>query len=259
MNIRNTLLAVFGFALLFVAVIALTSENALKQKQTASVLSAKQKEEVRSVIGEYIRAHPEIIVESFRTMQARERAKEQQRGLKNLITYRELILNDPTSPVGGNPKGDVTIVEFFDYNCGYCKQVHPVIEKLIAEDKNIRFVYKEFPILSRQSELAARAALAVWQQDKSKYVQIHQEFINWRGKFTESRILRMVQKMGLDPIRLKKDMRSSAMSKIIADNHALARQLGITGTPAFIIGNQIYPGAANMATMKKMIAAARKG
>ncbi len=249
-------LAVFIFA---ASLSFATTVHAQSKTESNNSLSSEQKKEVRNIIGDYLRAHPEIILESVRTMQERERAEEQNRGLKNLVTYRELILNDPTSPVGGNPKGDVTVVEFFDYNCGYCKRVFPTIEKLIAEDKNIRFVYKEFPILSAQSELAARAALAVWRQDKSKYNQIHSEFISLKGGFSESRIMRIAAKIGLDPAKLKKDMNSSTMTKIIAGNRQLARQLGITGTPGFIIGNQIVPGAVDLATLKDLIAKARKG
>ncbi|MBT3989012.1 MAG: DsbA family protein [Rhodospirillaceae bacterium] len=233
--------------------------SAQAQEKSSPSFTALQKKEMEKIIGDYIRAHPEIILESVRAMQERERANEKQRGLNNLVTYRELILNDPTSPIGGNPKGDVTIVEFFDYNCGYCKRVHPTIEKLIAEDKNIRFVYKEFPILSPQSELAARAALAAWRQDKSVYVPLHRDFINLKGGFSEGRILRLAKKYELDTAQLKKDMNSESMGKIIAGNRALAQQLGITGTPGFIIGNQIVPGAVDLATLKQMVAEARKG
>jgi len=218
-----------------------------------------QKKEIEKIIGEYLRKNPEIIIESIRNMQARERQQEQQRGRNNLVTYREMIFNDPTSPVGGNPKGDVTIVEFFDYNCSFCKRVFPTVKKLLEEDKNIRYVFKEFPILSPTSELAARAALAAWRQDKSKYVQLHTEFIKSRGGFTESRIMRMAGKLGFDTVQLKKDMGSARISQIINGNRALAQRLGITGTPGFIIGNQIYPGAADMATFKNLVAQARKG
>jgi len=221
--------------------------------------SALQKKEIQKIIGDYLRDNPKIIIESIRTMQARERQRKQERGIKNLVTYREMIFNDPTSPIGGNPNGDVTIVEFFDYNCSFCKRVFLIVQKLLEEDKNIRYVFKEFPILSLSSELAARAALAAWRQDKPKYVQLHTEFIKSRGGFTESRIMRIAKKLGLDTVQLKKDMQSAKIGQIINGNRALAQRLGITGTPGFIIGNQIYPGAADMATFKSLVAAARKG
>ena len=247
-------LAAFIFAAFFTASLSIALPA-----QAQSSLNAQQKKEVQDLIGDYIKQHPEVILQSIRSMQERERGAEKQRGLNNLVTYRELITNDPTSPVGGNPKGDVTIVEFFDYNCGYCKRVYPTLKKLMAEDKNLRVVFKEFPILSAQSELAARAALATWRQDKSKYAQIHEEFITLRGGFTESRILRIAGKLGLDLPKLKKDMRSSTMNKIIMGNRQLAQQLGITGTPGFIVGDQIIPGAVDLQALKELVAKARKG
>lgn len=255
-NLLRTLGAV-TVAIFFAASLSLTSPAEAQEKNGS--LSAPQKKEVEKIIGEYLRANPEIILDSIRLMQERERAQESERGAANIATYRELILNDPTSPIGGNPKGDVTIVEFFDYNCTYCKRVFPTIKKLLKEDKNIRFVFKEFPILSPGSELAARAALAAWRQDKTKYWQVHSEFIRLKGRFTESRILRLAKKMGFDPIQLKKDMNSASMSKIIAGNRQLARQLGITGTPGFVIGNEIVPGAIDLTALKQLVAAARKG
>ncbi len=249
-------LTITGFCLL-AASIGLTSK--VQAQSSTTPFNTTQKKEIEKIIGDYLRENPEIIIESIRAMQARDRQQERERGLKNLVTYREMIYNDPTSPIGGNPKGDVTIVEFFDYNCGFCKRVFPTVKKLLEEDKNIRYVFKEFPILSPQSELAARAALASWLQDKSKYVELHAEFINARGGFSESRIMRMAKKFGLDTKRLKKDMHSTKISQIINGNRELAQRLGITGTPGFIIGNQIYPGAADMATFKNLVAQARKG
>ncbi|MBT3917501.1 MAG: DsbA family protein [Rhodospirillaceae bacterium] len=258
------LMAISGICLLAVSLgltvkVQAQSSTTPKISNQSTPFNGSQKKEIERIIGEYLRNNPEIIIESIRNMQARDRQQEQQRGRKNLVTYREMIFNDPTSPVGGNPKGDVTIVEFFDYNCSFCKRVFPIVKKLLEEDKNIRYVFKEFPILSPQSELAARAALAAWRQDKSKYVQLHTEFIKSRGGFTESRIMRMAKSLGLNTEQLKKDMSSAKISQIINGNRALAQRLGITGTPGFIIGNQIYPGAADMATFKNLVAQARKG
>tara|TARA_B100000315_G_scaffold260681_1_gene324028 strand:+ start:5140 stop:5937 length:798 start_codon:yes stop_codon:yes gene_type:complete len=265
MKIRNLVITAITSVFLLSASFGLIPE-AQGQSSTAPKIigqstpfDASQKKAIEKIIGDYLRDNPEIIIESIRNMQARERRQQQDRGLKNLVTYREMIFNDPTSPIGGNPQGDVTIVEFFDYNCGFCKRVFPTIKKLLEEDKNIRYVFKEFPILSPQSELAARAALAAWRQDKTKYVQLHTEFIRSTGGFTESRIMRMAEKLGLNTAQLKKDMQSSSISQIIAGNRALAQRLGINGTPGFIIGNQIVPGAVDMVTLKQLVADARKG
>ncbi len=221
-------------------------------------LSVSQKTEVQEIIAKYLQDNPELIIKSIQDMRTLEKSKGEQRSKQNLITYKDIIFNDPDSPVGGNPNGDVTIVEFFDYNCGYCKKVFPSLEKLIAEDKNLRFVFKEFPILSPQSELAARAALAAWRQNKAKYMQIHSEFIRLKGNFSESRIMRVAMKLKLNPARLKRDMVSASMNKIITGNRKLAQKLGISGTPAVIINNKIIPGAVDFSTLKQLIADARK-
>ena len=265
MNNRNLVVMAITGTCLFAVSLGLPPKAQAQSSGAPEIIgqnkpfSASQKKEIEKIIGDYLRENPEIIIESIRKMQARERQQEQERGRKNLVTYREMIFNDPTSPVGGNPAGDVTIVEFFDYNCGYCKRVYPTVEKLLKEDQNIRYVFKEFPILSPQSELAARAALAAWHQDKSKYVQLHADFIKTRGSFTESRIMRMARKLGLNTVRLKEDMQSAKISQIINGNRALAQHLGITGTPGFVICNQIVPGAVDMATFKHLVAQARKG
>ena len=191
-------------------------------------------------------------------MRKHQENKAKERNLKRLINYRDLILNDPTSPIAGNPKGDVTIVEFLDYNCGYCKRVFKSLKQLIREDKNIYVIFKELPILSPESELAARAALATWRQDKAKYIDIHGEFMTLKGRLSEKRILDIVRNKGLDLVQLKKDMASKTLNKAIVENRRLAQKLNITGTPGFIIGNNIIPGAIELETFKKIISDIRK-
>jgi len=232
------------------------AQNLQKQINSQS-FNTQQRKEVQKIIGKYIMENPEVIIESIKSMQ--ERGKNQQRKveLQNLLTYKELILNDPTSPVAGKLKGDVSIVEFFDYNCGYCKRAFPTLEKIMEGDKDIRIVFKEFPILSPQSELAARAALATWRQDKQKYIKIHAEFMNLKGPYTESRIFRIAKKFRLDLSQLKKDMHSRSMDETISNNRKLARNLGISGTPGFVIGNKIIRGAIDLATLKGLVSHAR--
>ena len=230
----------------------------LDNKVSAPPLTLRQSDQVKRIIKQYLQENPEIIIDSVQKL--RERQKDIANGqiLQNLTTYKELILNDPTSPVAGNPKGDVTVVEFFDYSCGYCKRIFPDLKKLINDDKNIRFVFKELPILSRQSELAARAALAAWRQDKAKYMQIHSEFMNIKGRFSKTRILRIAKNKGLNISELTRDMGSLTLDKTIKGNRELANKLNITGTPGFIIGNNIIPGAVKLETLKSIIADVRK-
>jgi protein-disulfide isomerase len=221
-------------------------------------LSAQQRKQVKEIIREYLQKNPQVIIQSVQTMRDQQKNKAKKLSQKNVVIFKELIINDPTSPIAGNPKGDVTIVEFFDYSCGYCKKIFPNLKKLISEDKNIRFVFKELPILSRQSELAARAALAAWRQDKNIYMVIHSEFMNLKGRFSEARIFRIAKNKGLDIVQLKKDIRSLTMDKTIAQNRQLAQKLNITGTPGFIIGNNIIRGAVELKTLKKLISDVRK-
>jgi protein-disulfide isomerase len=221
-------------------------------------LSNQQRKQVKEIIKEYLQKNPKVIIQSIQAMREQQKNKAKQLSRKSVGVYKELIINDPTSPIAGNPKGDVTIVEFFDYSCGYCKKIFPNLKRLISEDKNIRFVFKELPILSPQSELAARAALAAWRQDKKKYMVIHSEFMNLRGRFSETRILRIAKNNGLDITQLKKDMGSLTMDKTIAQNRQLAQKLNITGTPGFIIGNNIIPGAVELEILKKLILDVRK-
>ena len=171
----------YNLAIFFISVMLLASINLPKIAHTqiinnelnSSSLNVQQRKEVKDIIRKYLQKNPDVIIESIQKMRKQQEHQAKERSLKNLIIYKELILNDPTSPIAGNPEGDVTVVEFFDYSCGYCKRIFPHLKRLINEDKNIRFVFKELPILSPQSELAARAALAAWRQDKTKYIGIH--------------------------------------------------------------------------------------
>jgi protein-disulfide isomerase len=249
----------FSVALLASANFPITTQaQTINAKGNDPALSAQQRKQVKEIIREYLQKNPKDIIQSIQRMREEQKNKAKNLSQKNIAIYKELIINDPTSPIAGNPKGDVTIVEFFDYSCGYCKKIFPNLKRLISEDKNIRFVFKELPILSPQSELAARAALAAWRQDKKKYMVIHSEFMNLRGRFSEARILRIAKNKGLDIIQLKKDMRSLTMDKTIAQNRELAQKLNITGTPGFIIGNNIIPGAVELETLKKLILDVRK-
>ena len=229
----------------------------LKEKINKQILNANQRKEIKSIIGKYLMDNPEIILKSVKSMQERRNTQKRKTEIQKLQTYRELILYDPTSPVGGNLNGDISVIEFFDYSCGYCKKVFPIIKTILHKDKNIRFVYKEFPILSPQSELAARAALATWRQNKTKYIQIHSEFNNLKGAFTESRIFRIAKKLGLNLAQLRKDMQSKSMDKTILNNRQLARNIGISGTPGFIIGDKIIRGAVDLTTLEELVSHAR--
>lgn len=246
-------LAAFAAAafLLFVPV------QTMAQKDT-STLTPQQKQEVQKLIGEYLRTNPQIILEAIEILRSKERQSQDTKSQKNIVNYQQQLYNDPTSPVGGNPKGDVTIVEFFDYRCSFCKRVFPLIMSLLKQDKNVRYVFKELPILTPESEIAARAALAAWRLEKDKYLGFHIKLMGSHGKLSEKRIMRMAESVGLDTAKIRQEMKSPAVEKALRNNFELARNLGATGTPAFVIGGQFVPGAVDLSTIKRLIADARK-
>ena len=164
------------------------------------------------------------------------------------------MLHDASSPVGGNPAGDVTIVEFFDYNCGYCKRVAPTVKALLKSDPNVRVVYKEFAILGPPSVLAAKAALAA--QRQGKYVPFHEALMS-SGRATGSTIAALARNLGMDYGKLLKDMEDPAIGKTLQRTYRLASLLGINGTPAFVIGDQVVPGAIGADAMARMVSAER--
>ncbi len=173
-----------------------------------------------------------------------------------IIVRRDELLSDSASPVGGNPDGDVTVVEFFDYQCPYCKRIFPSIQALLAEDRNLRYVFKEFPILGKESIFAARAALAA--QRQGKYLEFHAALMPAKGKLTETRVMRLAESVGLDVDRLRRDMADGTIDAMIRRNLDLADGLGIFSTPVFIIGDTQVPGAVEVDTLKTLIARARQ-
>lgn len=166
------------------------------------------------------------------------------------------IYNDPDSPVGGNPAGDVTIVEFFDYNCPYCREVADVLGELERADANLRFVYKEFPILGADSDLAARAALAAHRQ--GKYLEFHKALMTSRLVANQTAVMQIAETVGLDVERLKADMEDPALASIVARNLALALALRIRSTPSFVIADQVYAGGGELGDFQRVIDAARQ-
>jgi protein-disulfide isomerase len=244
-------------ALLLVAAILF----ALMQSATAGAqsLSDAQKKDVEALIGDYLRAHPEVILESVRAMQEREQAAQIKRQQESLVTRRQEIERDPATPVIGNPNGTVTVTEFFDYRCGYCKAVFPSVQKLLKDDPNIRYVMKELPILSPESRIASKLALAVWKNEPKRYQDLHTRLMSAQGDFSERRIFAIAKEAGVDIDRAKRGMDAAEIEQALAANLELAQALGITGTPGFVIGKQLAPGAIDYETLKRLVAEARKG
>jgi protein-disulfide isomerase len=208
-------------------------------------------------VRDYLLKHPEVIMEALQILQERQRSGEAENLKRTIAERSEEILNDPAAPVGGNQAGDVTLVEFFDYNCPYCRRVAPTVVELEQADPDLRLVYKEFPILGPGSQFAARAALASRRQ--GKYVAFHNALMQATEQVTEQTVMEIAREVGLDTEQLRADMQDPAIQEAIGRNLQLANALGITGTPSFIIGQQIVPGAVDLRTLQSMIARARRG
>lgn len=203
----------------------------------------------------YLLRNPEVIVSAVQRLEERQAAKERDDAKAVLVQKRNEIFEDPASPVGGNPSGDVTLVEFFDYNCPYCRRAAPVLADAEKADPGLRIVYKEFPILGPGSTFAARAALASRLQ--GKYHALHAALMEHKGQITESSTLQVAQEVGLDVDRLTQDMNDPAIAKAIERNLQLAQDLHITGTPSFVIGDHVVRGLVDLSTLQKLIAERR--
>ena len=224
--------------------------------QASEPLTAEQKQAVEQVIRDYFTKNPEFMIEVLQAAEAKLKQQKDADAQQTIALKRVELLDDATSPVGGNPKGDVTIVEFFDYRCPYCKQVEPSLETLIKDDPKIRVVYKEFPILGPESLYASRIALAAKKQ--GKYAAFHDAMMAAKGPINEEVILKTAAAAGIDVAKAKADMNAPDIEAIIKHNYALAEALNIQGTPAFIIGNTMTPGATDIDSLKKLVADARK-
>ena len=222
---------------------------------SAGSLTETQKKEVEAVIQDYILKNPEIISKAIDALQARQREAEEKASKAALIANRSQLFKDATSPVSGNPNGDITVIEFFDYRCGVCKRVHPIVARLIKDDPNIRRVYKEWPILGPDSVLAARAALASRKQ--GKYFAFHNAMMEARARLNRAAIMTIAKRVGLDTTQLTRDMEDPEINGILQRNYALAEALKLNGTPSFVIEDTLLKGGRDLPTMRKLVADAR--
>ncbi|MDY0883708.1 DsbA family protein [Dongia soli] len=207
------------------------------------------------IIEQYLLDHPEVIVKAVGRLQQKQAAAKDADFQTTIASQQQQLFNSLSSPVLGNPKGDVTMVEFFDYKCPYCKRVADDVIKLIEDDPNVRVVFKEFPILGPDSQVAALAALAANKQ--GRYSAFHKAAMKHRGAFTKDVVVQIGKDVGLDTDKLQSDMTDPALMAEIEANRAMADKLGIDGTPGFIIGTQKVPGAITLDDMKQLVSKAR--
>lgn len=215
----------------------------------------KQVEGIEEIVRQYLIENPEVLVEALTAYQQNQRVAKELRQQQVLESRSAALYEDPDAPAVGNLDGDVTIVEFFDYRCPYCRKVADTLRETIESDGKIRLVMKEFPILGEQSFRAARAALAAVKQ--GKYEAFHFALMTKSGDMSMPHIRKIARDIGLDVDQLETDMEAADIEAMLRRNHELARSLDITGTPAFVIGDTVVPGAIDAKTFERLIAKAR--
>jgi protein-disulfide isomerase len=221
-------------------------------------ISANQRKEIEAIVKDYLLNNPEVLMEAQNVLEAKMDKIQAERTSVAIKQNAQEIFRPSGSPVVGNAKGDVTVIEFFDYNCPYCKKAYAEVVQLVDKDKQVKLILKEFPILSKGSEEAAKVALAAKMQ--GKYWEFHRAMQEAQGQSNEAVALRIAEKVGLDMNRIRKDMASPEVKKEIDETRALAAKLGIQGTPHFLVGDRVIPGAPEnlLEQMKKHVADVRK-
>lgn len=214
-----------------------------------------QRGEVLEILRQALREDPTILREALGALDAAEARDRALAATRALATEREALLRNPADAVRGNPRGDVTVVEFFDVRCGYCRQIIPALNEMIRRDPQVRLVLKDLPILGPNSVLAARALIAA--QRQGKYGELHDALMALRGEIAEPQIRREAERLGLDWTRLRRDMDDAAVTARIDANLALARRIGVEGTPALVIGDRLVGGAVPVETLLQFVAEAR--
>jgi protein-disulfide isomerase len=232
----------------------LIATGASAQDQAAQGKVELPADQIEAIVRDYLLREPEIIYQALQELQRRETAAEAERAKAALLARKDDLFRSAASPVGGNPEGDITLVEFFDYRCGYCRRVVGSVRALVEQDEDLRVVFKEFPILGEDSVRASRAALAAERQ--GLYLPLHFALMAADDLSMEG-IMQAAAGVGLDTAQLAHDMASPEIQAEIDATYALARDLGIEGTPAFVVDDELIPGAVSQERLASLIDAAR--
>jgi protein-disulfide isomerase len=223
------------------------------QAQNA-VFNEQQKQAIGEIVKEYLLKNPEVLTEVISELEKRQAEAQQVAQSGAVKETKQSLLNAPHSYVVGNPSGDVTLVEFFDYNCGYCKKALSDVQTLMKSDPKLRVVLKDFPVLGPDSVEASRVALAAKNQlQGQKLFDYHVKVMDTRGRVNGERAMAVAKDMGLDIAKLQKDMESAEVRNALQENMALGDKLSLTGTPAFIIGETVIPGAVGLEPLKQVV------
>ncbi|MCK0208800.1 DsbA family protein [Starkeya koreensis] len=224
----------------------------------ASALDDAQRKEFEGVIREYLLKNPEVIQEAIMELQKRQQAAEAGQRQKALAEMKPLVFDSPRGTVVGNPKGDVTLVEFFDYNCGYCKRALGDLVELVGSDKKLKVVLKEFPVLGPGSVEAAQVAVAVRLTAPDKYFAFHQKLLGERGQANKAKALEAAAAVGIDTAALEKALTNPEVAATLQESLQIADALGIDGTPSYVLGDEVVVGAVGHDQLRDAIASVRK-
>ncbi len=246
-------------SLLAVAFFASASAIAANQP---SGLSPEQTKQIQQVVHDYLISNPQVLVEASQALQQQQMSKMQQTAQKGIAANAKDLFDNPNSPVAGNPKGNVTLIEFMDYQCGHCKEMSPIIDQIVQADPQLRIVIKEFPIFGETSEFAAKAAIASAKQ--GKFWPFHLALMKDENPLSHDEVLKIAQSVGIDTTKLQEDMKEPAITEQLKNNFKLAQELGLMGTPALIVGNQggtktaFVPGTTSKGNLEQLISQMRK-
>ena len=257
-NSANRLLLVLVFVLTIVCTATITflavkGEAPEPKTQIGAGVSA---EDVAEIVEKFITENPNVIIQAFQQAKQRQAVREREVAEKEIKVREKDINHDPKTPFTGNPDGDVTIVKFSDYNCGFCKRVVPDLLTILKEDKNVKFVMKDFPILGPRSTANSKAALAVNKMAPEKWWDFHLAMLKSAPR-TDDQLLALAEKVGVDSAKLKVEMAKAEHAKQITKNLSLGQSIGVRGTPAFVINGEFIRGAVSLDIFKERIAAAR--
>jgi protein-disulfide isomerase len=223
--------------------------------------SPAQRSEIEAIIKDYLLKNPDLLQEVMSELEKRQAVADAEKHRAAVKTHADKLFNSTRQVTLGNPQGDVTMVEFFDYNCGYCKRALIDMLELMKSDPKLRVVLKEFPVLGPQSLEAAQVAIGVQMQDRSgkKYLDFHQKLLTGRGQIDRARALAVAKEVGLDVARIERDMGSAEVRTTLEESLKLAEALGLNGTPSYVIGSDVVIGAVGLAALREKVNTARCG
>ncbi|HWJ76293.1 MAG TPA: DsbA family protein [Kaistia sp.] len=226
-------------------------------KADQAAFDKTQQEAIGAIVKDYLMQHPEVIRDAMQELDRRQQMAEADAKKANVAKYADLLFNSKRQVVLGNPNGDVTLVEFFDYNCGYCKRAHADMKRLMDEDKGLRVVLKEFPVLGPGSEEAAQIAVVVHEMAPDKYQAFFDELLMSKGEVNGARALAVATDIGLDADAIKARLKEPEIAATINESYALAQALGINGTPTYVMQGDVVVGAVGYDTLKQKIKSVR--